>query len=431
MRQLGDRRRRSSRWLPLGLIVSGLLAAPLGAAAQPTRLSVDSAGNQADGASEDAFSDRKGQLVVFRSVATDLVAGDTNGEADAFARDTKTGLTMRVSVDSAGNEGDDASFAPHIDEKGDLIVFESDATNLVPGDTNGGRDIFSHDPRTGATVRVSLDSAGGEADDDSFAARTNGKQVVFHSEATNLVAGDTNGVSDIFLRDLKSGVTTRLSVSSAGAEADDESEAPDLDSKARWVVFESDATNLVPGDTNGVPDVFVRDLKAGTTLRVSVSSAGAEGDGRSANAFTNGKLVVFESDATNLVSGDTNGERDVFVHEVATGITTRASVDSSGAEADGPSQHGFVDRKGRTIVFASDATNLVPADTNDRRDVFVRDLKTGTTTRVNLDAGGNQGDANSENPRTNGKLVIFESTATNLVPGDTNAARDVFVVPLE
>jgi Tol biopolymer transport system component len=222
---------------------------------------------------------------------------------------------------------------------------------------------------------VSVDSAGAQGNGSSVDPHTNGRQVVFESDATNLVAGDTNGTADIFVHDLKTGVTTRVSVDSAGVEGDDASRDGILDPKGRLVVFFSDATNLVAGDVNATQDAFLRDLKRGTTTRVSVSSSGVEGNLFSTQPYTNGRQVVFRAAATNLVPGDANGETDIFVHDRKTGITTRASVDSVGAEADGDSDDPTISPKGDLLAFESDATNLLPGDGNGEQDVFVRTLK--------------------------------------------------------
>src|SRR5215813_8861590 len=180
------------------------------------------------------------------------------------------------------------------------------------------------------------------------------------------------------------GSTTRVSVDSAHRQANGPSSAAAISADGRFVAFESNATNLVPGDTNGLTDIFVNDHGAGGTIRASVDSLGRQANGPSFNPAisADGRFVAFESDATNLVAGDTNGKRDVFVHDVTAGTTVRVSVDSLGRQSNGPSFNPAITGDGRFVAFESDATNLAPGDTNRFRDIFVRDRQSGTTTRV-------------------------------------------------
>jgi Tol biopolymer transport system component len=285
----------------------------------------------------------------------------------------------------------------------------------------------------GSTTRVSVDSAGRQANGPSSVAAisANGRFVAFESDATNLVAGDTNGLTDIFVHDLVARTTTRVSVDSLGRQANGPSFNPSISSDGRFVAFESNATNLVTGDTNGRPDIFVRDLLTGKTTRVSVDSVGRQANGPSLSAAISGdgRFVAFESDATNLVAGDTNGRRDIFVYDMATRATTRVSVDSLGRQANGPSFSAAISGDGRFVAFESDATNLVPADSLLKRDVFVRDLVLGSTVRASVDSDGRQalGASSGAAISGDGRSVAFESDASNLVPGDTNLTRDVFV----
>jgi Tol biopolymer transport system component len=342
-------------------------------------------------------------------------------------------ITERVSVDSSGAEGDGNSHWPSISSDGRYVAFYSHATNLVAGDTNGFRDVFVHDRQTGQTTRVSVDSTGVEGDADSswHSISSDGRYVAFDSRATNLVAGDTNGSEDVFVHDRQTGQTTRASVDSTGIEGDGDSVLPRISSDGRYVAFESLATNLVAGDTNGSYDVFVHDRQTGQTTRVSVDSTGVEGDADSSwpSISSDGRYVAFHSYATNLVAGDTNGSRDVFVHDRQTGQTTRVSVDSTGIEGDGGSSYQSISSDGRYVAFYSYATNLVTGDTNSFRDVFVHDRQTGQTTRVSVDSTGAEGDRESAWPSisSDGRYVAFDSVATNLVAGDNNGFRDVFV----
>jgi Tol biopolymer transport system component len=259
-----------------------------------------------------------GQLVAFGSFSSNLVAGDTNDVDDVFVHDRSTGITDRVSVDSLGAEGNRSSFMSSISADGEFVAFNSDATNLVTGDTNHKYDVFVHDRSTGITERISVDSSGNEANDNSawgdFSA--DDRVVSFASAASNLVSADTNGAYDVFVHDRQTGVTERVSVDSSGQQAMGSSAEPSISADGQLVAFESDASNLVPGDTGYYQDVFVHDRSTGLTERVSVARSGAQGNDHSyfPAMSADGRMVVFCSWATNLVGGDTNATLDVFVH---------------------------------------------------------------------------------------------------------------------
>lgn len=414
------------------------------------RVSVDSAGVEGNNASTAPSNSSDGRYVAFESFATNLVANDTNNKPDVFVHDRQTGFTSRVSVNSVGAEGDESSTDPSISSNGGYVAFESDATNLVAGDTNGFFDIFVHDRQTGATTRVSVDSAGTEGIGASFnpSISSDGEYVAFESDV-DFVLNDV-ALWDIYVHDRQTGATTLVSVDSLGVAGTDNSYVPSISGDGRYVAFESLATNLLGAgnDNNGFSDVFVHDLQTGATSRVSVDSAGAEGDNNSYSPSISGdgRYVAFVSDATNLlgVGNDTNGSRDVFVHDrdadgngtydEPLGVSTvRVSVDSLGAEANGDSSSSSISADGRYVAFESNASNLVDDDINASTDVFVHDLLTATTTRVSVDLAGVEGNGNSNNPSmsADGKSVTFQSDADNLVAGDTNAAPDIFFDDLQ
>jgi hypothetical protein len=284
------------------------------------------------------------------------------------------------------------------------------------------------------TVRASVSTSGTQANGGSGRPALSyfAERVAFESSASNLVAGDTNGVDDIFVRNLYSPQSTdRVSVSSAGAQANGASSAASISADARYVTFSSVASNLVPDDTNGVVDVFVRDVVAATTTRVSVSSTGAQGNGRSFQSSTNGRNVAFVSSASNLVPGDTNGANDVFVRDLQNATTTRISIADAGSQANGSSDAPSISPDGNLVAFTSNATNLVADDTNQATDVFVRQLRIQTTTRASVSSSGEQANGPSFTPSMGnaigtGGIVAFVSSATNLVSGDTNRIDDVF-----
>jgi len=414
--------------------VIGLVCAARPAVAATTeRVSVASDGTEGNGISEKPSISADGLFVAFYSVVSNLVAGDTNGYDDIFVHERQTEQTTRVSVASDGTQGNHNSAHPAISADGRFVAFDSGASNLVPDDTNGERDIFVHDRQTGETTRVSIASDGTEGTDSSWrpSASADGRFVAFYSYASNLVAGDTNGYADIFVHDRQTGETTRVSVASGGDEGNGSSENRSISADGLFVAFDSYSSNLVAGDTNGERDVFVHDRQTGQTTRVSVASDGAQGNSYSycPSISADGLFVAFQSDASNLVPGDTNTAADIFVHDRDTGDTTRVSVAAGGDEGNNSSGYPSISGDGRFMAFYSSASNLVAGDTNGERDVFVHDRQTGQTTRVSVASGGDGGNGMSGNPSVSadGAFVAFESMANNLVPGDTNAGQDIFV----
>ncbi len=426
----------------LALIEGGGLAAP----GLSERVSVSSSGGQANGLSDRPSLSADGRFVAFEGAnASNLVPDDTNGVADVFVRDRQLGATERVSVDSSGAQSDNGSAFAAISADGGFVAFQSIATNLVPNDTNGQIDVFVHDRQTGATTRVSVATGGAQATvgGGAPAISDDGRFVAFQSNGADLVTSDTNAVPDVFLHDRQTGVTSRVSVDGGGGEGQGPSTSAAMSGDGRFVGFVSAAPNLVLGDTNGVPDVFVRDLQTGVTSRVSVGSGGVEGNGSSGVAGADhdgylsddGRFVAFSSAASNLVAGDGNGVADLFVRDRQTGATTRVSVTSGGGESNGDSFFPTISADGNLVAFGSVASNLVAGDTNGVADVFVHDRQTGTTSRVSVDSGGTQGNGHSpqgdggfEPPAIagDGSVVAFASSASNFVAGDTNGTWDVF-----
>jgi Tol biopolymer transport system component len=405
----------------------------LAATATTRRVSVSSAGVEGNGGTYDAAVSADGRFVTFRSMASNIVAGDTNGASDVFVRDRTNHTTERVSVSSAGVEGNAASYSASISADGRFVAFDSVASNLIATDTNSTYDTFVHDRETHTTRRVSVSSAGGEGDGSSGepSISANGRFVAFSSSATNLVGNDTNLATDIFVHDRRTHTTRRVSVSSGGAEGNSGSGGTSISADGRSVAFESNASNLVGSDTNGVSDVFVRDRTNQTTKRVSVSSAGTEANamGRMASISADGRFVAFESQASNLVGNDTNGDIDIFIRDRTNHTTKRVSVNSAGTEANDDSQEASIAADGRFVVFRSDASNLVGNDTNAQPDIFVRDRMSHRTRRVSVGSAGTEANGLSGNPSVSadGRFVAFYSIASNLVGNDTNGMYDIFI----
>jgi len=423
---------RSAPLTVLGLLLA--LSSP--SYAQSTaRISVDAAGAESEGGSARQSFSANGRFIAFSSYASDLVPGDTNGEYDVFVHDRLTGKLTRVSVDSQGVEGNDYSFRPSISGDGRFVAFESGATNFVPGDINNASDIFLHDRLLHTTTLLSKSTHGvrGQTHSTFPQISADGSAVVFLSDSPNLVLSDWNYEGDVFVHDLNTGHTTRVSVDSNGLEGDRGSGwyQPSISGNGRYIAFNSWANNLVAGDTNSTKDVFVHDRMQRITTRVSVNSLGVEADGFSSNVTISedGRFVGMESRATNLVSNDTNDTDDVFVHDRITGITIRASVDSLGLEANGNSEGPKISADGTWIVFTSDASNLVPSDTNDAEDVFLHNIQTGITTRVSLSSLGEEPIHSSNYPSISpdGRLIGFNNRGRGLVPNDRNRQTDIFI----
>jgi Tol biopolymer transport system component len=442
--------KRKGRLLLVLGIVFLVLAGGIAWSQVTERVSVRSDGTEADQASAAPSTSSDGRYVAFESQADNLVAGDILGFDDIFVRDRQTPTTTRVSVDSGGAEGSGHSYSPSISGDGRYVAFDSDANDLVAGDTNFLSDIFVHELPGGPTTLVSVDSFDAQdVPSSSFSPSisADGRYVAFDSNA-DLVADDTNGTVDIFVRDRDAdgngtydepgpvGVSTvRVSVATGGVEVNDPSFSPSISSDGRYVAFESSAPDLVAPITNGNVHIFVRDLLAGTTTLVSVDSTDVQGndDSSSASISSDGRYVAFESIATNLVAPVTNGKVHIFVRDLVAGTTTLVSVSSTDVQGNGDSSSASISDDGRYVAFQSDADNLVASDNGLYSDVFVHDLQTGTTTRVSVDLDGVEGNGNSKAPSmsADGKSVTFQSDAANLVVGDGNGFSDIFADDLQ
>jgi Tol biopolymer transport system component len=325
-----------------------------------------------------------GRYVAFLSSATNLVPGrDRNGgEADAFVRDRKRHKTIRASVGSGGKQGGAGTSAERvaISDDGRFVAFVTH-NELAPEDRrNTHRDVYLRDLRTHKTELVSVGLGGTAADALGVepAISADGRFVAFASRATNLVPGQRHRVFNVYVRDLKTHQTTAVSVNSSGAPASRTSLNPSISADGRFIYFTSRAANLVADDTNGFDDVFLRDLQTGTTERLSLSSSGTQSvqDGSGAGPFAlsaDGRFAVFESTAQDLVPGDANGSlSDVFLRDVAGHTTTRVDVNSAGVQASDSSSWATISADGRFAGFWSESTNLAPPNANRWGNAFVR-----------------------------------------------------------
>ena len=406
---------------------------------QAQTLSLDSAGTLGNGHSRYATQSEDGQFVAFSSSSTNLVAGDTNGEYDIFLRDRANDTTTRVSITSTGAEalGGD-SMNPSISDDGTLIVFESEATNLVVGDSNSDKDIFMHDTATGTSIRISTTTTGLETTNDSRNAKISGdgEWIVFETDAS-LQPSDTNNISDIYLYEVASGTITRISENTDGTQSNGISRNPSLSSDGRYIVFESAATTLVSGDTNGAFDIFLYDRILDNLERVNLTIGNTQSAGSSyrPSVSDDGNRVVFESDATDLIGAfnDTNGNRDIFIRLRNVPSTARVSVNSSGVQSNGDSTQATISRDGTGVLFQSLASTLVDDDTNGLSDIFMRSIDSATTQRLSLNRNGVEANGASYNAHLcpTERYVTFHTEATNMdTVTDDNGVDDIVAVPV-
>jgi len=408
------------------------------------RASVSSAGEQGDGRSGDAVGSLSisgdGRFAAFESSAKNLVPDDTNWNADIFVRDRLSSTTERVSVSSTGGQAILESRRPSISADGRFVAFVSGSPDLVPGDTNRVTcdDVFVHDRTTGITERVSVSSSGEESNDscDWPSISADGRFVAFASLATNLVAGDTNGATDVFVRDRLTGTTERVSVSSGGEQANAAAYAfmISISADGRFVGFSSLAANLDPNHASR--GMFLHDRTTGATELVSVDSLGQPVrcdeylyDPDPGTISADGRYATFSTTQPDFLPGDTNGVEDVFLHDRLTGVTDRISIGSLGEQGNYASDNPSVSGDGRFVAFRSISSNLLPPHTSHYPDVLVKDRLTSALERASISSLGDQANGWPYDPiiSVDGTCVAFFTSASNLVPGDTNAYEDVFV----
>ena len=373
-----------------------------------------------------------GRHVAFQTQAA-LLPADTNGMDDVYVVDRQTGSVTCASTTLNGVYGNGTSAAPHISTDGRWVAFSSTSTNLQQLDSNGAMlDVFLKDLQTGTLTRVSdahlsPSSASGHSDFPSVS--DDGRFVAFHSEAVDLIANDTNNANDIFVRDMQTGLTERISEGVWG-QSNGGSFFPVISGDGTHVAFQSDASNLILFDNNGALDVFVKPDKLNPLL-VSRTPLGAPGNGNSGNASisTTGSHVAFDTDATNIDVADINGATDVYVFEVATLEMELASLAQWQAQGASGAQESQLARDGRSIAFAS-ASSLAPNSSPGYTNIFVRDLEADMTWTASAPSGAaTSATGDSDHPvlAQGGAVVAFSSDAADLVPGDPSNKDEVFV----
>jgi Tol biopolymer transport system component len=397
------------------------------------RISISADGTQSDGDSYEVTTSGDGNLVAFSSFATNLVFRDENMHSDIFLFRRSTGDLSRLSLAADNAETDADCDSPAISADGKTIVFRSAATNLIPNTLHPGREqIYS---RTIGDFGLALRSRYNDEDARQPAVDAAGDVVAFVSLSGSFTFSDMNKLEDVYAAWGGRGMVDRISIGASAVEGNGVSDTPSVDAKGDVLAFVSAASNLVPADTNAASDVFVRGLQDKTLTRVSVSSQGEQANGASLGAVISGdgRRVAFCSSASNLVPDDTNKALDVFVYDLTTQHLERVSVSSAGGQGDGGSCDPSLSGDGRLVAFSSDASNLVAddvafvGDTN-YRDVFVHDTQTHLTVRISVPPGSHRANGGSNSPAlsANGRVVAFVSDAPNLVPGDTNGHTDVF-----
>ncbi|MET3909308.1 VCBS repeat-containing protein [Bradyrhizobium sp. S3.3.6] len=399
-----------------------------------TRVSTGATGAQADGQSHQPVFSPDGTKVAFESYADNLVPGDTNGQPDIFVKDLTTGAITLASTSASGVQGDSWSYQPVFSPDGTRLAFASASDNLVPGDTNSAYDIFVKDLTTGAITRVSTNASGAQAD--GFQSTNpifspDGTKVAFYSDADNLVPGDTDHVRDIFVKDLTTGAITLVGASpynggdGSGGDQNGFTFAPS---------FSPDGTKIVFGSTTGggaINDIYIKDLATGVATLVSDSASCVHGNGGSYDPVfsPDGTKVAFYTFADNLVPGSSNiGIGNIVIKDLTTGVVTLVSANADGAPQDnGEAQKPVFSPDGTKIAFYSFADNLVPGVNG--YEIYVKDLITGTVKIVSTNASGAQANGYSQAPvfSSDGTKLVFESSASNLVPGDTNGTEDIYV----
>lgn len=343
--------------------------------------------------------------------------------------------TSRVSVSSNGDEANAVTHYSSVSPDGRFVAFLSEANNLDPADTNGLRDIFLHDFSSRETRLISQSNGGVLGNTDApqdLPSMADDGSVVFSHTASNLISGDSNGTSDIFLYHRQSQLIERVSLGNSGSQANGASRHPAISPDGRYIAFSSAANNLITGDTNGSSDIFLRDIQSASTSRISLSTEGNEGVGGEAikpSLSRNGRFIAFETTYA-LVSDDTNNNADIYLHDRDTGETTRISVHTNGSEGNAASHAPSISEDGRWISFTSRASNLIDNDSNNAMDVFLHDRQNATTRRVSVSGSGAQarlGVIGQAKLAGLGRYVVFTSRSDDLVAQDVNQRADVFV----
>lgn len=418
-------------WLAVITLIGGLAQA---CGAQTTTLiSVTNGNVQGNGDSYFTGVSGDGRYVAFSSFADNLITGGTNGWLQVLRHDANDGSIIDTSLDINGDEAIIYSWFPTISADGNRVGFTSNSYNLVTLGSDFTFQAYVRDVSSGVTLLASSDSTGIPGNDESYfsAISGNGRYMAFASFSDNLVPNDNNGVDDVFRKDLQTGAIIRVSVGPSGVQGNGSSGAPQISNDGRYVIFSSDATSLVANDTNGKTDIFVRDCVSGVTERLSVSSSGVQSNGGSdwPSISWDGRYAAFESIATNLVTPNTAaGRSNVYIRDRVTGSTVIESVSTAGVYGNAGSSGAVISGNGKYICFNSDATNLTTDTLHSQTNVFVRKLATGQTSLVSKSTTGIAGNGNSDwsTISGDGRVISYASYSTNLISAGTDGTRQIY-----
>jgi hypothetical protein len=435
---------RSGATVRIGIrvtVITAALALVCSAAAGQGSIVERVGGLQPNAPSDGPVCSNGGACVAFYSDATNLLpqgsGGDNNGYTDVYlvSGDGVRRISQAEDGSSANGPSMAQRFRPSIDDNCTCVAYSTDASNLVPNDTNRRSDVvltLLTDPQVNELMSVGTDGNSANGSSSYASVSRDCSRVAFRSTASNLVDGDENGASDVFVHDRGSDTVTRVSVANDGSEADGPSTTPSISGDGRCVAFASQASNLMDGDTNGTYDIYVS-CDGQITCRASVSSDGAGANDISFHPALNedGTIVAFKSEADNLVENDLNGQPDVFVHNCATGTTERVSIGVGGEESNDIAIPPSITRDGTRVAFGSFGSNLASVATNGRSQIYVRDLEAGETVLISVNEEGEaQNGSSPDLPPSicpDGDFVTFASVATNLGANDNNGVQDIFI----
>lgn len=404
--------------------------------AQPGDLTLASRSDGEAKGNKESFSaslSADASTVAFHSSATNLDPGDNDAARDVYARDLLSGTIQLVSTTQAGVKGNADSFAPAISADGTLVAFQSFATNLHPSDADLYLDVYLKDLSSGVLRLLSASDSGVKGNGDSFAPAisADGTRVAFASDATNLDPGDSERRFDVYVKRVSTGDIVLASRSAGGTNSNGDSLSPTLSAHGRVVAFDSSATNLTGADADSISDIFTKELATGALKLVSTSANGIKGNGNSygPSISSGGQAVAFQSAARNLHGDDADALQDIYVKDLSSGDITLASTSDSRVKGNGGSVTPAISGNGSVVAFHSIATNLDPVDTDAIPDVFVKEVDTGDITLASLSEDGNKGNGSSLAPSLagDGTVVAFDSTSSNLHPDDTDVVEDIYV----
>ncbi len=405
------------------------------------RVSVSSSGAQANNSSYVPTVSADGRYSVFSSGASNLVAGDTavcdpSGSGrhncnDIFIHDNTTGETTRISQALGGAQPNGDSTFPSISADGRFVLFESKASNLVPNDTNASSDIFLFDRTTSQITRVSVGSNGEQvAGSSAYAHMTpDARFITFVTAANNLIPGNSSFKFNVYLYDRAAGTTTYVSHGQGGALANGHSSAASISADGEYLVFASNADNLVADDTNGMNDVFLYRRSTNTIARIaSLGTTGLNLSDNCAVISADGSTIALASIAA-LLPADTNNQYDIYTYARQTGQLTLVSLADNGMPSTGGAAMPQISADGTQVAFVSAANNLVDGDSDNRADVFLYTQASGNLKRITktIDGAPLTSDVVTMALSANGRYIVYQTSASNVVANDTNNAYDIFL----